>query len=44
MIIYDVATKIRGTEKFPQRDIADLNSGIKLLFCSVRRSLYGKRK
>ena len=28
MIIYDVATKVLGTELFPQHSIADLNSGI----------------
>ena len=33
MIVYDVATKILGTE-FPQHNIVDLNSGITLLFQS----------
>ena len=28
MIVYDVATKERDTESFPQHTIADLNSGI----------------
>ena len=28
MIVYDVATKVLGTELFPQHSIADLNSGI----------------
>ena len=43
MIVYDVVTKLLGTELFPQYNIADLNSGI-TLFCSVRRTLYGERK
>ena len=29
MIVYDVATKVLGTELLPQHNIADLNSGIK---------------
>ena len=33
MIVYDVATKVLGTE-FPQHNIVDLNSGITLLFQS----------
>ena len=28
MIVYDVATKVIGTEEFPQYNIAELNSGI----------------
>ena len=28
---YDVATKVRGTEEFSHRDIADLNSGITVI-------------
>ena len=28
MIVYDVATKVLGTELFPQHNIADLNSVI----------------
>ena len=28
MIVFDVATKVLGTELFPQHNIADLNSGI----------------
>ena len=28
MIFFDVATKVLHTEKFPQRTIPDLNSGI----------------
>ena len=28
MIVYDVATKVLGTELFPQHNHADLNSGI----------------
>ena len=27
MIVFDVATKVLGTELFPQHNIADLNSG-----------------
>ena len=28
MIVYDVAAKVLGTKKFPQHNIADLNSDI----------------
>ena len=31
MIVYDVATKVLGTEFIPQHSIADLNSGITLI-------------
>ena len=44
MIVYDVATKVLDTEVFPQHTIADLTLALHLLFCSVRRSLYGERK
>ena len=43
MIVYDVLTKVLGTELFSQNKIADLNSGI-TLFRSVKRSFYGERK
>ena len=32
MTVYDVATKVLDTENFPQHTIADLNSGITLIF------------
>ena len=31
MIVFDVATKVLGTELFPQHNIADLNSGISFI-------------
>ena len=34
MIVYDVATKILGTEVFPQHDIGYLNSGITFVLFS----------
>ena len=44
MTVYDAATKVLGTDKFPQHNIADLNSGITFIVLLVRRSLYGERK
>ena len=31
MIVFDVATKVLGTEEFPQHNIAELNSGTTLI-------------
>ena len=43
MIIYDVATKVLGTEVFPQHNIADLNSGITfIVLLSQEKSLRWK--
>ena len=44
MIVYDVATKVLDMEVFPQHTIADMISGITLLFCSVMRSRYDEKK
>ena len=44
IIVYDVATKILGTELFPQHNIAKITLALHVLFCSVRRTLYGERK
>ena len=42
MIVYDVATKVRDTELFPQYNIADLNSGITLVLFSQEQALRWK--
>ena len=44
MIVYDVVTKVLDMEVFPHQTIADMISGIALLFCSVSRSRYGEKK
>ena len=39
MIVFDMATKVFDTEKFPQHAIADLNSGIAfIVFFSQEKS------
>ena len=39
MIVYDVATKVFDTGKFPQHTIADLNSGIIFVLLSQEKPL-----
>ena len=40
MIVFDVAKKVLDTEKFPQHNIADLNSGISfIVLCSQETHL-----
>ena len=43
MIVFDVAKKVLDTEKFPQHNIADLNSGISfIVLCSQEKHLRWK--
>ena len=43
MIIYDVTTRVLGTELFPKHDISDLNSGITfIVLFSQDKPLRGK--
>ena len=43
MIVYDVATKVRDTESFPQHNIAGLISGITfIVFLSQEKPLSWK--
>ena len=42
MIVYDVATKVLDTEKFPQHTISGLNSGIAFVLFSLEKHLRWK--
>ena len=42
--VYEVPTKVPDTESFPQHNITGLSLALHLLFCSVRKSLFGGRK
>ena len=44
MIVYNVATKLLGTELLPRHNFADLASGITfIVLFSQHRSIYGER-
>ena len=43
MIVYDVVTKVLGTEEFPQHNIVELNSGTRVIvFFSQEKPLRWK--